>query len=161
MSLRAGSMIARASSGSRSCSSSVDPLISANSAVTVLRSASGAVEVPGCSAVTRISGGAERVRDERGAAGSALPVRAAPQSPQNLDAGAFSAPHFGQRIASPLPHWEQNFLPARFSVSHLEQRIELPSYRRMGNAPFVSSSLWINHHAAAWRRRKRYVDNRG
>src|SRR5271170_1909934 len=40
----AGSTIARASSGSRSCSSSVDPLMSANSAVTVLRSPSATSE---------------------------------------------------------------------------------------------------------------------
>jgi hypothetical protein len=63
--------------------------------------------------------------------GSTLKASAEPQSPQNLDAGAFSAPHFGQLIASSLPHWEQNFLPATVSVSHLEQRIELPGYQGM------------------------------
>ena len=42
-------MIARASSGSRSSINSVEPLMSANSAVTVLRSPSIVVEASGCS----------------------------------------------------------------------------------------------------------------
>src|SRR5258708_289270 len=95
--------------------------MSANSAVTVLRSPSVA-SVSGCAASTRIVGAID-VADEPVRSSASAPS-AAPQSPQNLDAGAFSAPHFGQLTASPLPHWEQNFLPARFSVSHLEQRIE-------------------------------------
>jgi len=52
----AGSTMARASSGSRSSISSIEPLISANNAVTVLRSPSIVVEASGCSGVTRIWG---------------------------------------------------------------------------------------------------------
>src|SRR5271154_3455172 len=104
--------MARASSGSRSCSSAVDPLMSANNAVTGLRSPSGRVAVSACSGATRILGIAESGCDAAAPAGCTPLAIAAPQSPQNLEPGAFSAPHFGHRIASPLPHWEQNFLPA-------------------------------------------------
>ena len=53
--LQCGMDIARASSGSRSSINSVEPLMSANSAVTVLRSPSSGSR-PSCSGVTRISG---------------------------------------------------------------------------------------------------------
>ena len=48
--------------------------------------------------------------------GSALP-----QSSQKTDAGAFSAPHFEQRLDNGLPHAAQNFLPVLLSVPHFEQ----------------------------------------
>jgi hypothetical protein len=35
----------------------------------------------------------------------------------------FSAPHFGQRLDSELPHAAQNFLPVVLSVPHFVQRI--------------------------------------
>src|SRR6266853_2192942 len=126
-------MIARASSGSRSCSSSVEPLMSANSAVTVLRSPSVAIERSKSSRPKRIAGIVEAEGET--APASALTASAAPQSPQNFEAGAFSAPHFGQGIASPLPHWEQNFLPTTFSVWHFEQRIDFLTQQRNGECP--------------------------
>jgi hypothetical protein len=52
-----------------------------------------------------------------------LTASALPQSSQNTDAGAFSAPHFGQRLDSELPHAAQNFLPVVLSVPHFVQRI--------------------------------------
>src|SRR5258708_1631637 len=125
MSLSAGSTIARASSGSRSCISSVEPFRSANSAVTVLRSPSGAVEASGPSGVTRMLGAIDAAGDELAAAGAASPASAAPQSSQNPDEGAFSAPHFGQRRDSGLPHAAQNFLRVVLSVPHLVQRMRL------------------------------------
>jgi len=48
-----------------------------------------------------------------------------PQSSQNANEGAFSAPHFGQRLDSGLPHPGQNFLFVVLSVPHLVQRIAL------------------------------------
>src|ERR1700688_4441019 len=103
--------------------------MSAKSAVTVLRSPSVA-SVSGCLSATRIAGSfavaAEPLR------GSALTPKALPQSPQNLDAGAFSAPHFGQLAARPLPHWEQNFLPGAFSAPHFVQRIVCPAIAECG-----------------------------
>jgi hypothetical protein len=51
-----------------------------------------------------------------------------PQSSQNADDGAFSAPHFGQRLDSGLPHAAQNFLLVVLSVPHLVQRIALPFF---------------------------------
>ena len=53
----------------------------------------------------------------------ALPASAVPQSSQNADDGAFSAPHFGQRLDSGLPHAAQNFLLVVLSVPHLVQCI--------------------------------------
>src|SRR5260370_27056524 len=101
-------MIARASSGSRCCSSSVDPLMSAKSAVTVLRSPSSAdvsEEVPRVEARAAESG--------------------APQSAQNFALGALSEPHFEHRFDKGLPHSAQNFLPGWLSVPHFEQRIAI------------------------------------
>src|SRR5208337_5080574 len=117
MSLSAGSTIARASSGSRSCSSSVEPLISANSAVTVLRSPSRFSEA-GAPAV-RI---AESFDLDAGAAAS---PRAVPHSPQKRLPAGLSAPHFGQRFATAAPQSPQNFLPAGFSVLQFVQRIAI------------------------------------
>ena len=59
-------------------------------------------------------------------AGAASPASAVPQSSQNADAGAFSAPHFGQRLDNGLPQAAQNFLLVVLSVPHLVQRIALP-----------------------------------
>src|SRR5712671_5948730 len=121
-----GSTIARASSGSRSCSSSVELLMSANSAVTVLRSPSIAFEVRNFSAMTRIWGAVDLVGAERVMAGVTPPASEVPQSSQNVDDGAFSAPHFGQRLDSGLPHAAQNFLFVVLSIPHLVQRIAFP-----------------------------------
>jgi hypothetical protein len=44
--------------------------------------------------------------------------------------GAFSAPHFGQRLDSGLPQVAQNFLPVVLSFPHLVQRIALPPKER-------------------------------
>src|SRR5216684_9189943 len=56
-------------------------------------------------------------------ADAALTASAVPQSSQNADEGAFSAPHFGQRLVNGLPHAAQNFLPVVLSVPHFVQRI--------------------------------------
>jgi hypothetical protein len=97
--------------------------MSANSAVTVLRSPSIVVEVS-CSRVTLITGAIDP-SDEPIAADVALPDSAAPQSSQNADEGAFSAPHFAQLRDSGLPHAAQNFLAVVLSVPQFEQRIGL------------------------------------
>jgi hypothetical protein len=52
---------------------------------------------------------------------------AQPQSPQKFACGGFSDPHLGQCRPSVAPQRIQNFLPAAFSNSQLEQRIV---YRR-------------------------------
>src|SRR5271165_5636764 len=119
MSLSAGSTIARASSGSKSCSSSVEPLISANSAVTVLRSPS-RFSAAGASA-TRIGASFDFFDDAVVGA-----PNGAPQSSQNFAVGALSAPHFAQRLANGVPHSGQNLLPEVLSVPHFAQRIENP-----------------------------------
>src|SRR5262249_43413019 len=111
-----GSTIARASSGSRSRISSVEPLISAKSAVTVLRSPS-RFSAAGASA-TRIG-----VSPGSLASAAADAPSAAPQSSQNFADGELSAPHFAQLLGSGQPHSLQNFLPEVLSAPHLEQRM--------------------------------------
>src|SRR5713101_2614693 len=137
MILSAGSIIARASSGSRSRINSVEPLISANSAVTVLRSPSG--RFAGSSGAPRAmvcssdrAGCAAPV--ELGATGSAPSIAA--HSMQNLAAALFDVPHEGHCSASGAAHPSQNFAPAGFSEPHLEQRIESPEIGTTG--PLVS-----------------------
>src|ERR1700687_5411451 len=103
----AGSMMARASSGSRSRSSSVEPLMSANSAVTVLRS-------PFATSATAADGG--RIVDFVVAS-----VRGAAHSPQNRAAGEFSNPHCEHRDLNGDAHCSQNLSPAGFSAPQFEQ----------------------------------------
>src|ERR1700761_5256167 len=101
-------MIARASSGSRSSINSVEPLMSANSAVTVLRSPSSA-EVSASSATTRMSPADFRAAEIPLAALSCL-ASDAPHLPQKFEEGEFSAPQFAQGCASELPHRAQKLL---------------------------------------------------
>src|SRR5271163_1680524 len=90
MSFSAGSIMARASSGSRSSINSVEPLMSANSAVTVLRSPSG-------SSAIEVGDGA--VEPAIGIVGPLLvAINAGPQLPQTRWASGFSDPHLVQRI---------------------------------------------------------------
>jgi hypothetical protein len=113
-------MIARASSGSRSSINSIDPLMSANSTVTVLRSPSRFCEAS--SATNRTAGG--------GFAATAplVVIPASPRSaaahwPQKSNPGGFSNEHLGQIRPSAVRHFPQNFMPAGLSNSHFEQRI--------------------------------------
>src|SRR5215471_15153820 len=110
--------MARASSGSRSSISSIEPLMSANSAVTVLRSPSrfSAADVP----VTRM--GVSFIF-AAGAAIVASAPNAAPQESQNFASVRFSAPHEGHLGESFAPHLSQKRAPSRWSAPHLEQRI--------------------------------------
>src|SRR5713101_9009045 len=110
-------MIERASSGSRSSINSVEPLMSANSAVTVLRSPSGTAGAV-CSAEIVISG----VINEDACDGALafMAVSAVPQSPQKRLLGGFSTPHFGQQFVNGAPQSPQNFLPAGLSLPHFE-----------------------------------------
>src|SRR5713101_3562077 len=116
ISLSAGSTIARASSGSRSSISSVEPLMSANSAVTVLRSPSAV------SPVIAAFNGTDALLG-RGGADGADSANGAPHSPQNLSPVSFEAPQREQRAASGAPHSAQNLRLCRLSPPHFEQRI--------------------------------------
>src|SRR5215471_16778265 len=102
--------MARDSSGSRSSISSIEPLISANSAVTVFRSPSVVGKGSDCSATNRTlsaDSGDEEVTD------GVLTALAcgAPHLPQKFDAGGFSAPHLPQTAVSAFPHCTQKLLP--------------------------------------------------
>ena len=110
--------------------------MSANNAVTVLRSPSVAAEASICSAVTRIPGvfGLAAVAPEMFV--EAALVRAAPQSAQKRAPSAVSEPHFGQRRLSVAPQRMQNLLPAAVSKSQLEQRIGVQRMK-MTNSPLV------------------------
>src|SRR6266852_4669245 len=118
ISRNAGSTIARASSGSRSSISSVEPLMSANSAVTVLRSPSSASGEL-LSGVTRTDG-----VEEVGAVDfNTFEISAAAQSPQNFAFGAFSYPHFALRLLKGAAHSLQNFCSGGFSAPQAGQFI--------------------------------------
>ena len=119
----------------RSCSNSVEPLMSANSAVTVLRSPSIAPEVSACSGATRTpaanSGAVDRAATEPALSGSA-----APHLPQKSEVGGFSVLHFAQGLVSAFPHRAQKLLTGGLLVSHFEQRIESRGSGRL--QPLVS-----------------------
>src|SRR5215469_12491984 len=107
--------MARASSGSRSSIRSIEPLMSAKSAVTVLRSPSKfwgagvpAIRTQGSSDFLTAVGGVPSP---------------APHSPQKFSAGSMAAPHRGHFAASLDPHWVQNFRPSRLSAPHFAQRM--------------------------------------
>src|SRR6516162_9820062 len=104
--------MARASSGSRSSSNSIEPLMSANRAVTVLRSPSS--DSDGASDVI-FSESTSESDSERAANDNASDV---PHSPQKSSPGSFAAPHFGQELASAPPHLEQNLRRSRLSAPH-------------------------------------------
>src|SRR5262249_22887885 len=92
---------------------SIEPLMSANNAVTVLRSPSGT----SCGAPTRVAAvsasAVGRCRCRSPAAAS--PPRAAPQAPQNFSPGSFGAPHTGHGAPSAAPHSAQKRRSARLS----------------------------------------------
>src|SRR5215469_1176788 len=115
--------MARACSGSRSCWSSVEPLMSANRAVTVLRSPSNSADA--WSAVLWLidSGNSSLAMGRRGDPAPGDDFSGPAHSPQKRAAGEFSNPHFAQRCLNGAAHCSQNFSPSGFSAPHFEQRI--------------------------------------
>src|SRR5215472_8515943 len=107
--------MARAACGSRSSINSIEPLISANRAVTVLRSPSIVVWVSTCAAM-RTAGG-EDAFASRGLGGA---FRGAAHSPQNLAVGLFSKPQDAQWHLNGAAHSLQNLSPSGFSAPQLE-----------------------------------------
>src|SRR5271157_811459 len=116
----AGSTMARASSGSRSSISSIEPLMSANNAVTVLRSPSSASDASGWPLATRTDGDDLWIGDFEISAASC-----APHSSQNLAPGLLIDPHFAHLADSGEAHSLQNLAPSRVSAPHFEHRIGL------------------------------------
>src|SRR5216683_2933282 len=114
-------MIARASSGSRSSISSVEPLISANSAVTVLRSPSIASDVGAASAVTLIGDSEELAGGKSGRAAAST----VPHFLQNRAPGLANVLQVGQASSSFAPHPSQNDASAGLSLLHFVQSIWL------------------------------------
>jgi hypothetical protein len=108
--------MARASSGSRSSINSIEPLMSANSAVTVLRSPSNSAA--GWSAVLSLSdaGTSVLVTGRKSEAALGDESRGAAHSPQKRAAGEFSNPHFAQHRLNGAAHCSQNFSPSGFSA---------------------------------------------
>src|SRR5215467_11295340 len=109
--------MARASSGSRSSISSIEPLMSANSAVTVLRSPSSAES--GISALGLVAGLVESSMRRDGPAMSS----GSAHSRQNFAFAGFSALHEGHRGENRDAHSTQNFARWGFSAPHFEHRI--------------------------------------
>src|SRR5215469_15972020 len=94
----------------------MEPLISANSMVTVLRSPSRFSPV-GWSPM-RIRASLDFVIESASAA-----PRLAPHESQNFASGRFSTPHAGHLGERRAPHLSQNFALPRLSVPHFVQRI--------------------------------------
>src|ERR1700683_1555001 len=134
---KAGSISARACSGSMPSIRSIEPLISANSAVTVLRSPSGSCASSTAGRSVRVG---RLVGPDAGngvLAEEAAPTRA-PHWIQNFALGGFSAPHDTHRDSSAAPHSAQNFAFAALSVSHFEHRI------RLARGPSAVDYEWLS-----------------
>jgi hypothetical protein len=108
--------------------------MSANSAVTVLRSPSSASGKPVSNATRTLEG--DVCGDEVATAAPAPFVSGAPHLPQKSDVGGFSALHFAQRFTSAFPHFAQKSLVEGLFVPHFEQRIDAPP-RGPGNRPLL------------------------
>src|SRR5712664_3759982 len=121
MSCSAGSTIARASSGSRSRINSVEPLMSANSAVTVLRSPSIASDAAPSAATMTCDLGEETVAE----AAFVSPI-AVPHFLQNRAPGLTDALHAGHINSSFAPHPSQNEASPGLSWLQDGQRIGSP-----------------------------------
>src|ERR1019366_3106800 len=113
-------MMARAFSGSISSIISVEPLMSANSAVTVLRSPSGGESG---SAATVIGTDLFDGKESALRACAASQIKRAPHFLQNFEPGAFTTAHDGHTRSSLAPHSAQKTASARFSLRHLGQTI--------------------------------------
>src|SRR5262249_38016105 len=119
MILSAGSTIALASSGSRPSISSVEPLISAKSAVTDLRSPSTALAALVSTRMAFLPANGFFTCSDGAVS------RSAPQSAQNDLPDCDSAPHSGQIMGSAAPQSAQKRFPDAISDPHLGQRIRL------------------------------------
>src|SRR5215831_2381322 len=109
-------MMARASSGSRSSIKSIDPLMSANSAVTVLRSPS---RLSGAAlSASRIGASVDFLTDV--GPDSAIAV---PHFLQNRAPGLTAVLHAGQTSSNFDPHCSQNTASEGLSVLHDEHSI--------------------------------------
>ena len=102
--------------------------MSANSAVTVLRSPSVAPEASSCSGATRIPSGVDTV----GPVAPAPLVSGAPHLPQKLDVAGLSALHFAQSFVSAFPHCAQKLFADGLFALHFEQRIRIPRMQATG-----------------------------
>src|SRR6516225_10042151 len=136
-------MMVRASSGSRSSIRSIDPLMSANSMVTIFRSPSNSAG--GWSAVLWLidSGNSALAMGRRGDAVLGDDFSGAAHSPQKRAAGEFSNPHFAQSCLNGAAHWSQNFSPSGFSAPHFPQRTRsvLPPVKRRRMAEILFDAL--------------------
>jgi hypothetical protein len=94
--------------------------MSANSAVTVLRSPS---TVVGGSVRPAASGMSGALPEARVAEAVFVAESAAPQSPQKSSSASLSALHLGHTVPSFEPQLLQNLRPSRLSLPHFEQRI--------------------------------------
>ena len=117
---------ARASSGSRSSINSIEPLMSANSAVTVLRSPCGRSSLRGDGLSTKRMPGCAPACGTADARSGFCPWPAlsrAPHCAQNFAWGGLAAPQAGQARLKAAPHSIQNRAGSGFSVPQLEQEI--------------------------------------
>src|SRR5262245_34937881 len=152
---RTGSSIRRASSGSRSASSSIELLRSAKRTVTCLRSPSRALfEVRIFSARCL---GVYALGELKLSCPAVGPPTALPHSRQNLAPAGSSVPHWLHPSASRVPHSRQNFACGGFSCwprGHFMLGLRIAA--RLGrfarrredrarSAPWSTSLTWVCH----------------
>jgi hypothetical protein len=101
--------------------------MSANSAVTVLRSPSVSA-AEDSAALKLIEAGVLALADWLEAVAPAAPSSAVAHCPQKRAAGEFSNPHFAQRRLNGAAHCSQNLSPSGFSAPQLEQRISVAGF---------------------------------
>src|SRR5713101_3478101 len=136
-----GSRSLRASSGSRSASSSIEPFRSAKSTVTCLRSPSrAALEVRIASA--RCLGVYVSGEPKRAACSCGLPTGWA-HAKQNLAAAGSGVPQFPQRERSGAAHSRQNLAWGGFSVWHRGQVIGIAARLALAR---ISVKDWDGGH---------------
>src|SRR5208282_1247619 len=105
--------------------------MSANSAVTVLRSPSSAAEsAMVCSGATPTSEAGHRGDDVAAAAPASL-VSGAPHLPQKSEVGGLSALHFAHCLESAFPHFAQKLFVEGLFVPHFEQRMPVDLGERL------------------------------
>jgi len=116
----------------------VEPLMSANKAVTVFRSPS-AADGGGSAKITLVAVGAGGAISNFGVV--VCPRRSAAHWPQKSNSGGFLKEHLGQFNASAVLHFPQNLMLGGLSNWHFEQRIRtlLATYADGDSIPRIST----------------------
>src|SRR5207244_7938693 len=78
------------------------------------------------------------------------PVRAVPQSPQNLASGRLEAPQLGHGADSGCPHVSQNFRPVGLSAPQFEQITQTPRPPDESQSVLDECAEWHPREGRSW-----------